>query len=155
MPDFLLIFGIIALVLTIIGLVSGLVERSPLSFPLIFLGLGFLLGKGGLSALDMGPHDLMLEIIATLTLALVLFLDAVKLQVEELGRRWLVPALVLGPGTGIIIALGAVPLASLLDFGWVVAFIWRCGAGVNGPGGTQGGGEGRQDTSLNSAGITD
>ena len=33
------------------------------------------------------------------------------------------PALVLGPGTGLIIALGAVPLALLLGFGWVVAFI--------------------------------
>ena len=66
---------------------------------------------------------------ATLTLALVLFLDGVRLQVEELGRRWVVPALVLGPGTGtgtgtgIIIALGAIPLALVVDFRWVIAFI--------------------------------
>lgn len=53
----------------------------------------------------------------------MLFLDAVKLQVDELGKRWLVPALVLGPGTGIIIALGAVSLALIFEFGWVVAFI--------------------------------
>ena len=33
------------------------------------------------------------------------------------------PLLVLGPGTVLIIALGAVPLALLLGFGWVTAFI--------------------------------
>ncbi len=40
MSDFILIFGVIAVVLTVTALASGLVERSPLSFPLIFLGVG-------------------------------------------------------------------------------------------------------------------
>ena len=122
MPGFVLAFGLIAIILIVTALASGLVERSPLSFPLIFLGFGFLLGGGGLGLVDMGPHDTILEVVATLTLSLVLFLDATKLQLEELGKRWLAPALVLGPGTGLIVALGAVPLALLLDFGWVVAF---------------------------------
>ena len=60
---------------------------------------------------------------ATLTLASVLFLDAVKLQVTELGKRWLVPALILGPGTGLIIAIGALPFGLFLNFGWILAFI--------------------------------
>lgn len=71
----------------------------------------------------MGPHDQLLEIVATLTLALVLFLDAVKLQIDELGKRWLVPVLILGPGTGIIIALGATTLAFVVGFSWIMAFI--------------------------------
>ena len=123
MPDFLLVFGVVAIILTVTALASGLVERSPLSFPLMFVGLGFLLGSRGLDSIDIGPHDPVLEVVATLTLALVLFLDAVKLQVDELGKRWAVPALILGPGTGIIIVLGALPLAFFLDFGWVLAFI--------------------------------
>ena len=123
MPDFILIFGVIAIVLTVTALASGLVERSPLSFPIMFLGLGFALGRGGLGAIDIGPHSPILEVVATLTLALVLFLDAVKLQIEELGKGWLVPALVLGPGTGLIIGLGAVALALLLGFPWLMAFI--------------------------------
>ena len=122
MPGFVLAFGLIAIILIVTALASGLVERSPLSFPLIFLGFGFVLGGGGLGLIDMGPHDTTLEVVATLTLSLVLFLDASKLQLEELGKRWLAPALVLGPGTGLIVALGAVPLALLLDFNWVVAF---------------------------------
>lgn len=63
-----------------------------------------------------GPHDQLLEIVATITLALVLFLDAVKLQIDELGKRWLVPVLILGPGTGIIIALGATTMALVVGF---------------------------------------
>ena len=123
MPDFVLVFAVIAVVLTVTALASGLVERSPLSFPLMFLGLGFLLGSRGFDVLDVGPHSPVLEVVATLTLALVLFLDAVKLQITELGKRWLVPALILGPGTALIIAVGALPLGLYLNFGWIMAFI--------------------------------
>jgi NhaP-type Na+/H+ or K+/H+ antiporter len=122
-PDFILIFGVIAVVLTVTSLASGLVERSPLSFHLIFLGLGFLLGNRGIGELESGPHSPFLEVVATLTLALVLFLDAVKIQITELGKRWLVPALILGPGTGLIIAIGALPFGLFLNFGWILAFI--------------------------------
>ena len=86
--DLLLGFAIIAVVLTVAPLLSGLVERSPLSFPLLFLGLGFVLGDRGFGVIELGPHSLILEVVATLTLALVLFLDATRLQVDELGRRW-------------------------------------------------------------------
>ncbi|MDA0734253.1 MAG: cation:proton antiporter [Chloroflexi bacterium] len=123
MPDILLTFGLIAIVLVVTALASGAVERSPLTFPLLFLGLGFLLGERGVGLIEIGPHSLLLEVVATLTLSLVLFLDAVNLQVYELGKRWLVPFLILGPGTGLIIALTAVPLSLLLGFGWLMAFV--------------------------------
>ena len=122
MPDILLGFGIVAIVLSVTPLASGLVARSPLSFPIIFLGLGFLLGPRGVDVIQMGVHDQILEIVATLTLAMVLFLDAVKLQIDELGKRWLVPVLILGPGTAIIIALGAVSLSLVVGFSWLIAF---------------------------------
>jgi sodium/hydrogen antiporter len=85
--DFLLISAIVAVVLTVTALTSALVERSPLSFPLMFLGFGFLIGPQGLGIIELKPHDATLEVVASLTLALVLFLDAVKLQVDELGKR--------------------------------------------------------------------
>jgi NhaP-type Na+/H+ and K+/H+ antiporter len=58
-PDFLLVFGLVAIILVVTALASGAVERerSPLSFPLLFLGLGFLLGEGGLGLIEMGPHS--------------------------------------------------------------------------------------------------
>lgn len=45
MPDVLLTSGLIAIVLVVTALSSGAVVRSPLTFPLLFLGLGFLLGE--------------------------------------------------------------------------------------------------------------
>lgn len=123
MPEIVVAFGLIATVLIITALASGLVERSILSFPFLFIALGFVLGERGVGLLNLGPHSAILEIVATLTLALVLFLDAVKLQVKELGKRWLIPFLILVPGTALIIILGALPLALILGFGWVMAFI--------------------------------
>ena len=123
MPDILLAFGLVAIILVVTALASGAVERSPLTFPLLFLGLGFLLGERGVGLIQMGPYSTVLEVVATLTLSLVLFLDAVNLQVHELGKRWVVPVLILGPGTVLIIALTAVPLSLLLGFGWLMAFV--------------------------------
>jgi len=121
--DLVLAFSLVATVLMVTALISGLVEKSPLSFPLIFLLLGVALSGRGLGVIEMEADDETLEVVATLTLALVLFLDAVQLQLDELGRRWLIPAIILGPGTGLIIAFGAVPLALIVGFGWIIAFI--------------------------------
>ena len=74
---------------------------------MIFLGLGFLLGERGLGFIVVGPEGPVLESIAILTLALVLFLDAVRLEAEEVGNAGLVPMLSLGPGTLMIIAVVA------------------------------------------------
>ena len=54
MSEFLLPFALVATVLTVTALASGLVERSPLSFPLTFLGLGLMLGEGGVGIVEMG-----------------------------------------------------------------------------------------------------
>ena len=123
MPDFLTGFALIGIVLTLSALASGVVVRAPLSFPILFLGLGFLLGEHGLGIIAMGPHDRVLEAVATLSLAFVLFLDAMQLRFDELGKDWFIPILVLGPGTLLTIALialaawflvGASPVQALL-----------------------------------------
>ena len=123
MDDFVQVFALVALILAVAALAAGLVERSPLSFPLMFLAIGFVLGRSGIGLVEITTQDRALEVVATLTLSLVLFLDATKLQLSELGRRWLVPFLVLVPGTGLIIALSAAPLMLLFGFGWVLALI--------------------------------
>ncbi|WIG58384.1 MAG: hypothetical protein OJF49_001130 [Ktedonobacterales bacterium] len=92
-------FALVALVLLISALVSRFVERAPVSFPMLFLGLGLLLGQGVTGVITLGPHSPVLVAVATLSLALVLFLDAVNLEIEELRRDWHVPLLSLGPGT--------------------------------------------------------
>ena len=133
MSDFVQVFALVALILTVAALAAGLVERSPLSFPLMFLAIGFVLGKSGLGLIDITTQDEALGVVATLTLSLVLFLDATKLQLSELGRRWVVPFLVLVPGTGLIIALSTGPLVLLFGFGWGTCPHRGGGAGLHGP----------------------
>lgn len=104
MSGLVLGFALVAIVLTVSALASGLVERAPLTFPMIFLGLGFAFGERGLGLISMDVHNPLLETVAIISLALVLFLDAVKIQVDELRSDWRIPTLSLGPGTLLIIA---------------------------------------------------
>lgn len=105
-------FALLAVVLTGSALVSGVVDRAPLSFPMLFLGLGLLLGGGGLGVLVIDPHYPALVAVATGSLALVLFLDAVNLPVNGLRQHWRTPVLDLGPGT--LLTVGGVALAAHL-----------------------------------------
>lgn len=123
MPDLTLGIGLFAVVLIISSLASGLVQRAPLSFPMIFLAIGLLLGGGGLGVLELTADDPRLTVVATISLALVLFLDAVQLNLEEIKRDWFVPFLTMIPGTALIIVgtgfaafilFGLTPVQSLL-----------------------------------------
>src|SRR5215207_4670182 len=113
MNALLLPFAVLAAVFMLSGLVSGLVQRAPLSVPMIFLGLGYALGGLGLMHVDL--HSEALEIVGTISLAFVLFLDAVNLHFDENRKSWLAPLLALGPGT--LITIGIVALAAHLIFG--------------------------------------
>jgi len=73
MSSLVLGMGIVAIVLLVAALASGLVERAPLSFPIIFLGLGFLFGNAGLGLLELDVHNPALEVVALVSLSLVLF----------------------------------------------------------------------------------
>jgi sodium/hydrogen antiporter len=121
LPDLLLGFALVAVVLTIAGLTSGLVERAPLSFPIIFLRLGFLLG--GLGLLHFGPESALLETVATLTLSMVLCLEAVRIGNIGMGGAGFVPILSLGPGTVVIVAVIATGSFFLLDVSVVGALL--------------------------------
>jgi len=116
-------FALVAIVLTVAGLASGIVERAPISFPMIFLGLGFLLGDRGLGVLQIGPDDALLETVATVTLAMVLCLEAVRIGNIGMGGAGFVPVLSLGPGTLIIVSVIAAASYFLLDVPVVIALL--------------------------------
>jgi NhaP-type Na+/H+ or K+/H+ antiporter len=111
-PDLTTALGLLAVVLLVSALASGVVERAPLSFPMLFLGLGVLLGARGLGVIAVAPRDPTLHAVAVVSLALVLFIDAVTLEPDELRRDWIVPVLTTGPGT--LLTIGLVALAALL-----------------------------------------
>jgi NhaP-type Na+/H+ or K+/H+ antiporter len=121
--DLLGAFGLMAVILTVSALAAGIVERAPLSFPMIFLAVGFLLGPRGLEVMHLDVHAPALEAVATVTLALVLFLDAVNLELARERHEWLVPALALGPGTVVIVLIVAGTGIVLLDLSPVIALL--------------------------------
>ena len=105
-------FAILAIVLTVAALASGVIDRAPLSLPIIFLALGFLLGPGALNLIQLDARNPALIAVATLNLALVLFLDAARFDIDELRREWRIPLLDLGPGT--ILTIAGIALAAAL-----------------------------------------
>lgn len=121
--DLLGAFALMAVVLTLSALAAGIVERAPLSFPMIFLGLGLFLGPRGVEVLHLELRSPALEAVATVTLALVLFLDAVNLEFARERKEWLVPALALGPGTVLIVVFVAGAGMWLLDLSPVIALL--------------------------------
>jgi len=99
---------IIGVVIIISALLSGLVDRSGLPQVAVFLGLGAALGPYGLGILDISLDSPALHVVATLSLALVLFTDALTLNIADVKRRTALALRVLGPGTlltGALIAL--------------------------------------------------
>lgn len=129
MPDLPTAFALLAVVLTVSALASGLVVRAPISFPIIFLGIGFLLGSRGLDLIDIAPDDPTLEAVAIVSLSLVLFIDAVKLQIAELRTGWLLPVLTTGPGT--LLTIGLVAVAAMLVFDEPVVSALLIGAALS------------------------
>ncbi len=119
----LLWITLVAVVLLGAALSSGFVDRAPLSFPMLFLLLGLALGGGSLGIVAIGPRAPALDALATVSLSLVLFLDAVTLDVDELRREWRVPFLALGPVT-VLTLLGVALVAHLLlSLSWVEALL--------------------------------
>ena len=112
MTDLELWFALLAVVLTVAALSSGLIDRAPISFPILFLVLGIVLGQAVFGIINIGPRHPALAAVGTLSLALVLFLDAVNLQVDELRRDWRTPVLSLGPGT--FLTVGGIAAAAHL-----------------------------------------
>src|SRR3712207_3841065 len=105
------------------ALLAGVIDRAPVSFPMIFLTLGLLLGQGTSGVTDIDLDSDHLRTVAFATLALVLFLEALSLDLRHLRRYWVVPALTLGPGTIAVIVLTAVAGMAIVGLDPVIAFL--------------------------------
>ncbi|HLA74823.1 MAG TPA: cation:proton antiporter, partial [Gammaproteobacteria bacterium] len=112
--------ALIGCVIVIAALFSGLIERSGMPQVAVFLAMGAMLGPMGLGLLDIRLDSPILRTVATLSLVLVLFTDAVSLSMAEVRRHGLLAFLVLGPGTllsAVLIALAAWWLLDLTPAG--------------------------------------
>src|SRR5919106_2429988 len=96
---FLYTLGVIGAVIMISALFSGAIERTGVPQTAVFLGIGALIGPAGVQLIDAGVDSPILRIVSTLSLALVLFTDAVSLNLSEVRNQKRLAFLVLGPGT--------------------------------------------------------
>lgn len=117
-----LMFGLFGAVILIAALLSGFVERSNFPQVAVFLGLGLAIGPHGLGLLDVGLDSSLLQTVATLSLVLVLFTDALTLDLAEVKRHIGLASLILGPGT--IVGAGAIAAAAV----WTLGIPWPMAA---------------------------
>jgi sodium/hydrogen antiporter len=118
---FLSILALTGAVIIVSALLSGLVERSGVPQVAVFLALGAIIGPAGLGLFDVGLTSPLLRVVATLSLLLVLFTDAVSLDLTEVRQHKALAALVLGPGTLASAVLIALAAWWIFDIPWIMA----------------------------------
>ncbi|HXV48331.1 MAG TPA: cation:proton antiporter [Candidatus Binatia bacterium] len=120
---FVLTLALVGVVIIIAALLSGLIDQSDLPQVGIFLALGAMLGPAGLGLLEVTLESPNLRVVATLSLVLVLFTDAVSLSIAEVRRHSGLAFRVLGPGT--LLSAGLIAFAGwlLLDLPLAAAAI--------------------------------
>ena len=116
--------ALVAAVVVAYGLVSRVVARTWLTAPIVFVGAGLLLGPDvtGLVPLDLGNEPV--RVLAELTLVLVLFVDATRIDLRVLRRNRQVPARLLGLGLPLTVVAGTLAGIWLLDLPfWQAAIV--------------------------------
>lgn len=114
----------VAGVLLLFGAISRRAERSPLTPPLAFVGVGLALSPVGLGWLDLSPSNEVIHGLAELTLVLVLFMDAVRIELSCLRREGNLPLRLLAIGLPLTIVLGAAGAVAIFPgLGLAAAFL--------------------------------
>jgi NhaP-type Na+/H+ or K+/H+ antiporter len=90
------------------SIVAGRVERTPITGPIVFMAFGFLVGPFGVGWLGGDVTSQEFRMLADMTLALVLFIDAANADKSVLKASTLIPRRMLLFGLPGVIALGFV-----------------------------------------------
>jgi NhaP-type Na+/H+ or K+/H+ antiporter len=98
--------GILAVFIFLYSVIAGRVERSIISGPIVFVIAGFLFGPMVLGWFDNPVTSNELRMLADLTLALVLFIDAANADLVILKKQLKIPTRMLLVGLPGVIALG-------------------------------------------------
>jgi NhaP-type Na+/H+ or K+/H+ antiporter len=99
--------ALIGIVIVVSALLSGLIDRSGFPQVAVFIAIGAALGPAGLNLFNMTLDSPILRVVATLSLTLVLFTDAVALNISEVRRHAGLAFRMLGPGTVLCAAITA------------------------------------------------
>ena len=99
--------ALLALVAAVYALLSGRVDRSRVSGPILFVFVGMLLGPAVLGALWLDAATMGdLRLLAEITLSMVLFSDAANADIDQIRRTRFLPRRLLFIGLPLTILLG-------------------------------------------------
>jgi NhaP-type Na+/H+ or K+/H+ antiporter len=119
MPDMLLV---VALVILLFGALSRRAERSPLTPPMFFIAAGCLVSEHGLGLIEVDLSGDVVHGLTELTLVVVLFTDASRIDLPCLRREGGLPLRMLGIGLPLTMLLGTIAGFLLFpNFGWLEA----------------------------------
>jgi len=107
--------AVFALFVFCYSLVAGRLERAATSGPIVFVIAGLLMGPLGLGWFDGDISRGGLRVLADLTLALILFIDAANADLAVLKRQFRIPSRMLLFGLPGVIFLGTLTAALLFD----------------------------------------
>ena len=114
--------AVIALLVLAWAVVSGALARHDVTGPLVFAVGGYLLGNPDFGPLTVDVEAGSIHIVAEVTLALVLFSDASRVNLAELRRDLSIPVRLLGIGLLLSVAFGSLLAAWIFDgFPWALA----------------------------------
>ncbi len=120
---FLSTLALVGAVIAVAALLSGLIERSGVPQVGVLLALGAVIGPYGLGLIDPQLDSPVLRAVSTLSLTLVLFTDALGLNLAEIRRHLRLTLLVMGPGTLLSAVLVTIAARLLLDLSWPEAAV--------------------------------
>ncbi len=102
--------ALIAILLTVLAAaaISRRIDGSIITLPIVYTGLGLLIGSAGLGFVEIGLNNEFLIIVVELTLVLVLASDATRINTRILSRDHDLPLRLLGIGLPLTMILGAV-----------------------------------------------
>lgn len=119
----------LGLLILIFGLVSKRLQMSALTPPMVFVAFGLLVGPHALGLVQGGAVAGAVEVFAELTLVLVLFLDAARIDLRRLRREYHLPLRLLAVGMpltlvgGTLVALGVLSELSLVEAALLAAIL--------------------------------
>ncbi len=115
--------------LLVFSLISGRLQGTVVTPPLVFIAFGFLVGGGGLGITNIDPGHSAIQFIAEFTLILVLFTDAARIDLTRLRHdhslpvRMLMIGLPLAIVIGTLIAVQLFPMFSLWEAALLAALL--------------------------------
>lgn len=103
------------------AVVSGALARRNVTGPLIFAAAGYVLANPDWGPMPVDVEASSIHLIAEVTLALLLFTDAARVNVRELRADAALPVRLLGIGLPLSVMAGAVVAGMLMDLPWGLA----------------------------------